>query len=216
MSRQYFLQLVPGSITLIESYIDKPDNMSIAVGGTFTISAPINAEFSNIYTPKQTGDCVFFIEEEETPDQTIAQSPQETRSISATFINTATFKPTVEGWEYEDLIDIIERGNDFPIIQETHPPIQTKYVKTELPLINQVVGIATGVILIMAILVLSVINFIRSAVKISARLAAKELIDENGIFFVDEKENGMDLSDSTDFDPDVDAFSLQVSLSSSQ
>ena len=59
--------------------------------------------------------------------------------MTATFVHTETFAQTVEGLEYEDVPNVIERGDDIPVKQENHPPVQTEYIRTELSVVTYVV-----------------------------------------------------------------------------
>ena len=81
---------------------------------------------------------------------------------------------------YEDN-GLIIRGNDIVEIKDTHPPVQTKYVKTELPVVTKAVSITTGSILIIIILVIAVLNFIRTTHEIRRKEDADpfEIEEEN-------------------------------------
>jgi hypothetical protein len=61
---------------------------------------------------------------------------------------------------------IIKDDNDFPIIRETHYPLQTDYIRTSTPTIVIITNISIGAIVMTAVLIISVYNFINSAQKL--------------------------------------------------
>lgn len=105
---------------------------------------------------------------------TLYRDPTPNPTISPTFGPTMTPKPSVTAkpkslpWdgEWDDPPNVIIRGNDIPQILETHPPLQTEYVKTEYPKVRVVATISTGTIIAIVVIVFTVINFFRSAKKV--------------------------------------------------
>ena len=88
--------------------------------------------------------------------QTLASS---TESHNNPTIITATPEPTWDGqWADEGII----RGDDIPEIKETHPPLQTEYVRTPIPVVTTVTSISIGVIFAIIVIVISIVNFVRS------------------------------------------------------
>lgn len=67
-------------------------------------------------------------------------------------------------WEgdWDDPPGVIIRGNDIPEIQETHPPIQTNYIKTEVPKVTKFINVSCGTGVIVAIVILTVLNIART------------------------------------------------------
>ncbi|EAY06910.1 serine/threonine-protein kinase C, putative [Trichomonas vaginalis G3] len=77
-----------------------------------------------------------------------------------------TYSPTPDAtWdgEYDDPPNVLIRGNDIPQIFDSHPPIQTNYVKTPPPKEVVVISISSATIIAIAGISLSVFNAVRSA-----------------------------------------------------
>ncbi|EAY00731.1 hypothetical protein TVAG_085650 [Trichomonas vaginalis G3] len=73
--------------------------------------------------------------------------------------------PTWDG-EWEEEPNVIVRGDDIPEIAETHPPIQTNYIKTEVSKVQTVVTISSGTVIVSVVVVLTVVNIVRSYKKV--------------------------------------------------
>lgn len=87
-----------------------------------------------------------------------------------TLINTysSTVPATWDG-EYEDEPGIIIRGDDNPEIRDTHYPIQTKYIKTDVPKGRAAANITIGTVTVITILSITVINIVYSARKVTGK-----------------------------------------------
>ena len=85
--------------------------------------------------------------------------------------------PTWDGeWAEEPMIII--KDDDIPIIKGTHYPLQTDYVMTSVPSATAAANIGVGAIIMTAVIVSSVYNFLRSGQKL------KKLL-KNGKYDVD-------------------------------
>jgi hypothetical protein len=76
--------------------------------------------------------------------------------------------PTWDG-EWAEEPEVIIK-DDYPIIKETHYPIQTGYVLTSVPAVIVVTNISVGAIVISVVIVISVYNFIHTAKKLKKLL----------------------------------------------
>ncbi|EAY17799.1 surface antigen BspA-like [Trichomonas vaginalis G3] len=83
-------------------------------------------------------------------------------------------EPTWNGRWLDPPGEII-RENDVPEIRETHPPLQTKYLKTNVPKKTAIVNISTGTILIVIILLYSAFSFMRQCKFVSRLIHADEM-----------------------------------------
>lgn len=106
--------------------------------------------------------------EKETSTETVINEDQEISSVSTSTTNQpdsidiATAKPTWDGL-YDDPPNIIIRGEDIPQVIERQPPLQTNYVRTDVPKGTVVINATIATILIVIISIFTIINIIRTA-----------------------------------------------------
>lgn len=86
-------------------------------------------------------------------------------------------------WEgdWDDPPNVIIRGDDIPMIHETHPPVQTEYIKTEVPKVVKFVNVSCGTGIIIAIVALTLFNILRTARRIKlqgAEFASNDSFDD--------------------------------------
>ena len=99
------------------------------------------------------------------PPATTEPTPEPPKSSSPTVQIQSTPEDTPDAtWEgdWDDPPGVIIRGNDIPEIQETHPPIQTNYIKTEVPKVTKFINVSCGTGVIVAIVILTVLNIART------------------------------------------------------
>ncbi|EAY23614.1 hypothetical protein TVAG_119510 [Trichomonas vaginalis G3] len=154
---------------------------------------------SDFPTPFSTAHKTAF----ETPYSTVKTTPSETdipatpAESPSTYIKTPRWTAFPSATPYEDEYD--QPGYDpNPIIveiKETHPPIQTEFVKTEVPKVKAAINIASGTALIVVIVILTVINIIRNI-----RLAYKVIKGDDPAFFGDDGDEFDSLSFSYSYD----------------
>ncbi|EAY04519.1 hypothetical protein TVAG_453370 [Trichomonas vaginalis G3] len=95
----------------------------------------------------------------EEPSSEISVATPQPRMFDST-----PFMTPDETWDggWNDPPNVIVRGNDVPEIHETHPPIQTKYIKTNVPKVTKIINVTAGTGVIVVVVVLTVINIVRT------------------------------------------------------
>jgi hypothetical protein len=136
-----------------------------------------------IITPNITPDV--------TPNVTPATTPGRTPDVTPERTPIRTPIPTWDG-EWDDVL-IIMKGDDIPVVKETHQPLQTEYVKTSVPSNVATANISIGILVVCIILVVTIFNFINSYRKVMTfREIDKGLIslEENNLdlYEIDSKE----------------------------
>lgn len=117
------------------------------------VPTPTNSPYP---TPKKTL--------EDTPARTPKRSPWPKRTVYP-----GTPKPTPDQtWDgkWLDPTNVIIRGEEIPEIQETYPPLQTKYIKTAVPKAKKIVTFTTGTAAIIGVVILTIINGFRTYKKL--------------------------------------------------
>ncbi|EAY18932.1 hypothetical protein TVAG_146750 [Trichomonas vaginalis G3] len=139
-------------------------------------STPFKTAFSTQHSTPFSTPFMTFIK---TPSQTDSSQPEptlepptpsvtsetESKSSPNPLIPVRTIETTPEAtWDgqYDDPPNVIIRGDDIPEIHETHPPIQTNFIKTDVPKKTTYVNVSVGTILIVVVVTLTVVNVVRS------------------------------------------------------
>lgn len=97
------------------------------------------------------------------PDDVSIITPSRTKYVPTKYIGTPPPTPA-ESWDgrWLDPSNVIIRGEEIPEIHETYPPLQTDYVKAEVPKVKKIVTFSTGSIIIVVVVALTIINILRT------------------------------------------------------
>lgn len=159
----FLYHLVDGAWGVIES----PEILNTSVDGSF-----LSIVFDSDIKTQRSFD-YYFVPPMGLPTSTPTPNPSSKpiptyNSISTSVYDlpkpTRTPEPSWDG-EWEDK-NLIVRGEDVPEIRESYPPLQTEYVKTQIPKMHKVVNISVGTIIILVVVVLTIINMAKTYAKL--------------------------------------------------
>ena len=114
---------------------------------------------SLLRTQQQTLEKTLTKTHEQTPEKATSKTEEQTSETPPTLAQTP-----VETWDgqWEEQPGEIVKGDDIPEIRETHMPLQTEYIKTEVSVAEAATNISFGVIIIVIIIILTIINIIKT------------------------------------------------------